>query len=192
MNTKEMQKGYLDLTGRGQGFVNNLMPNMQNIAQTQQAPAAPQRWIPPTVQANPNQQFVGYGQSDQFHGQPIDPVRLAIGRALQFDTSPTWAHNLPMSALPQAPATPKAPAQPQPLASNPSGWGSPTPQVNLGSGPGGQWVGPDGKPASGIDPGFFTGNKFIPNQSNQPTKTMIPRTGRKGPGYGTPSYQKGK
>lgn len=209
-------------------YTNSLMPNMQ--AQTQQAsmpgitgagqfptpaqppnPTAQAPWTPPTYQANPNQQFVSYNQQDQYHGQPIDPIRAAIGRSMMFNTSPTWAHNLPANAVPHPMAqAPQAPPM-QPMPQLPPMSGSP--------GPSGQWVGPDGKPAGGIDPGFFTGNRFVPDQTQGPrppgnwmgqlgsmipqnagpgwqgpasSNNKIPRTGRKGPGYGTSSYQKGK
>ena len=161
-------------------YTNSLMPNMQ--AQTQQAsmpgitgagqfptpaqppnPTAQAPWIPPTYQPNPNQQFVGYGQKDTYNGQPIDPIRLAIGRAMQFDTSPVWAHNLPANAVPH----PQAPMTPAPVA-------------------------PSAENMASVMPPGMQYQPFNMGMGGTSNKPMIPRTGRKGPGYGTSSYQKGK
>jgi len=51
---------------------------------------------------------------------------------------------------------------------------------------GGQWIGPDGKPVTGIDPGRFTGNKFVPNPApTTPAPIMIPkRSSTSSPGIG--------
>lgn len=43
----------------------------------------------------------------------------------------------------------------------------------------GQWVGPDGKPVGGIDPGFSMGNRWVPD-----APMMIPRSQTRSPGIG--------
>lgn len=50
----------------------------------------------------------------------------------------------------------------------------------------GQWVGPDGKPVTGVDPGRFAGNKFVTNPApTTPAPIMIPkRSSTSSPGIG--------
>jgi len=77
-------------------------------------------------------------------------------------TTASWANKLPNSSSPVAP------------------------NFSTGGQPSGQWVGPDGKPVTGIDPGRFTGNKFVTNPApTTPAPIMIPkRSSTSSPGIG--------
>ena len=69
---------------------------------------------------------------------------------------PQQSQGMPQGPMQQPQGMPRLPmGPPQMVAPNQFG------QV------GGQWVGPNGQPVGGIDPGFTMGNRFVPDQGYQ-------------------------